>query len=79
MLIIIIKNSFSLLFALQEPQINTWRKPQRFTTVNKNTYDSVMAAYGVSFESSNSIEERKESKRQARKEALEKVWTVRWT
>ncbi|XP_026233453.1 CWF19-like protein 2 isoform X2 [Anabas testudineus] len=31
-----------------------------------------MAAYGVGFESSSSIEERKESKRQARKEALEK-------
>uniref|UniRef100_A0A7N6ACE8 CWF19-like protein 2 n=1 Tax=Anabas testudineus TaxID=64144 RepID=A0A7N6ACE8_ANATE len=36
-------------------------------------YDSVMAAYGVGFESSSSIEERKESKRQARKEALEKA------
>uniref|UniRef100_A0A7N6FJS0 CWF19-like protein 2 n=1 Tax=Anabas testudineus TaxID=64144 RepID=A0A7N6FJS0_ANATE len=32
-----------------------------------------MAAYGVGFESSSSIEERKESKRQARKEALEKA------
>ncbi|XP_040903043.1 CWF19-like protein 2 isoform X2 [Toxotes jaculatrix] len=32
-----------------------------------------MAAYGVSFESSNSIEERKESKRQARREAIEKA------
>lgn len=67
-----------LLFALQEPQMITRRKLQRFTTVNKNTYDSVMAAYGVSFESSSSIDERKESKREARKEALEKVWNVRW-
>uniref|UniRef100_A0A4W6BKZ6 CWF19-like protein 2 n=1 Tax=Lates calcarifer TaxID=8187 RepID=A0A4W6BKZ6_LATCA len=32
-----------------------------------------MAAHGVSFESSRSIEERKESKRQARQEALEKA------
>lgn len=32
-----------------------------------------MAAYGVSFESSSSIEEKKENKRQARQEAIEKV------
>ncbi|XP_013869501.1 CWF19-like protein 2 [Austrofundulus limnaeus] len=32
-----------------------------------------MAAYGVSFESSSSIEEKKENKRQARQEALEKA------
>ncbi|XP_041667884.1 CWF19-like protein 2 isoform X1 [Cheilinus undulatus] len=32
-----------------------------------------MAAYGVSFESSGSIDERKENKRQARKEAIEKA------
>ncbi|XP_044059505.1 CWF19-like protein 2 [Siniperca chuatsi] len=32
-----------------------------------------MAAYGVSFESSSSIEERKDSKRQARQEAIEKA------
>lgn len=36
-----------------------------------------MAANGVSFESSSNIEERKERKRQARQEALEKVGAVR--
>lgn len=44
---------------------------------NKNVDGGIMAAHGVSFESSRSIEERKESKRQARQEALEKVGTVR--
>lgn len=36
-------------------------------------YGSVMAAHGVSFESSSSIDERKSEKRQARQEALGKV------
>lgn len=44
--------------------------------VTKNIDGVVMAAYGVSFESANSIDEKKENKRQARQETLEKVRTV---
>lgn len=54
---------WSCLFATTQP----------FTTSDESIYDSVMAAHGVSFESSSSIDERKASKRQARQEAIEKV------
>lgn len=60
-------------FSLQVPQTNGWRKQQRFTALNTNIDDSVMAAHGLSFESSSNIEERKNSKRHARQEAIEKV------
>lgn len=54
------------------------RKRLRFATSRETIYDSVMATRGVGFESSSSIEERKDSKRHARQEALEKVWPVRF-
>lgn len=41
--------------------------------LTKPVNDFVMAAYGVSFESSSNIEEAKERKRQARQEVLQKV------
>ncbi|XP_042337276.1 CWF19-like protein 2, partial [Plectropomus leopardus] len=44
-----------------------------YTTLSSSIDGSVMAASGVSFESSSCIEERKESKRQARQEAIEKA------
>lgn len=53
--------------------IHLWSTAEALYDIKKNIDDSVMAAHGVSFESSGNIEERKVNKRQARQEALEKV------
>lgn len=62
-------------FGLQEPQF-IYSVPRRVLCDSQQIVcDTVMAAYGGSFESASSIDQRKEDKRKARQEVLETVRT----